>query len=173
MGKDSELIYSENSDKGTGASKEDEAFEKSLKGLPEWAAEFVRRNKENPRFRNKNELEAAYEMQMRMQNPSYSPQGGINKTFRSQAAGYSKASYPYAVDRNIYYENYSNMPKMQETEAGRWLKNQADMTYMQKRADEPKVQEIKMSDAEVRRTADRVYRLLEDRIARELRRNGR
>ena len=52
--------------------------------------------------------------------------------------------------------------------------SQATITHREKKQEEgPKAaQEVHISEAEIQRTADRVYRIIEDRIRRERRRLG-
>lgn len=86
----------------------------------------------------------------------------------------SQAARPMGVARDI-----ASLPRSETEDTVEWTAPgysppQSPITYREKaREEQPrKVQEIRITDAEIRRTADQVYRIIEDRIRRERRRLG-
>ena len=84
------------------------------------------------------------------------------------------ASHTMGVARDI-----ATVPLPEETEDMQWTAPnyrppQATIAHREKKQEErPKaVQEVRISEAEIQRTADRVYRIIEDRIRLERRRLG-
>lgn len=96
------------------------------------------------------------------------------RRFLKQSRTPSAASHAMGVARDI-----STIPPAQEPETTQWVAPnyqppQAVITHREKKQEERprQAQEVQISEAEIQRTADRVYRIIEDRIRRERRRLG-
>lgn len=96
------------------------------------------------------------------------------RRFLKQSRTPSAASHTMGVARDI-----ASLPASQEPETTQWVAPnyqppQAAITHREKKQEERprQAQEVQISEAEIQRTADRVYRIIEDRIRRERRRLG-
>lgn len=79
--------------------------------------------------------------------------------------------------------SYTAPPQTQQQAPGRQIQwtapaaapRPADITYRAKPPAEaaPPVQQATLSDRELRRAADKIYRMIEERLRREMRRSGR
>ncbi|MBR3556338.1 MAG: hypothetical protein IKN89_10535, partial [Oscillospiraceae bacterium] len=93
---------------------------------------------------------------------------GVTDTAQ-QAAAFSGAGSAAAAGRQISW----TAPTAALKQPGKTVSQPAELTFREKGETEDTSAQVRISDAEIQRTADKVYRIIEERLRRELRRSGR
>ena len=95
-------------------------------------------------------------------------QSGVTDAVQQKAV-FSNASGTSPSARQISW----TAPAMSNPLQNRSISGPADLSYKEQRESEETPYQPRISDAELQRTADKVYRMIEERLRRELRRSGR